>query len=117
MKSLKLLICGGRNFDNFSMLSSAIKQIQAVYTIDIIIEGGAPGADTLAKVWAKHNGIHFAEVPALWDNYKRRAGGLRNSAMLILKPNYCLAMPGGPGTRDMIRKCIDANIVVWSPYR
>lgn len=110
---LILLVCGGRDYENYVALSNAIILLPQP---SIIIEGGALGADRLARRWAIEHGVHYATVPALWDYYKKGAGPRRNSAMLILNPNYCLAMPGGTGTHDMKQKCIENNITVWAPY-
>jgi len=109
-----LLICGGRFFNDYEALCAAMRELP--FVPEIIIEGGAKGADSLARSWASSNGVHWAEVPALWTNYYKAAGGLRNSAMLLLKPDYCLAMPGNSGTADMVAKCKDNNITVWGPY-
>lgn len=110
---LILLVCGGRKFVNYDMLHNAIIKLPCP---NIIIQGGCDGADNLAKIWAHKNGVHCAQVDALWPIYKKKAGPIRNSAMLLLKPNYCLAMPGNNGTRDMVRKCLEINIPVWKPY-
>ena len=64
----------------------------------------APGADRLARRWAEKRGIHFAEVPALWDFYGRQAAGpLRNVAMAFLMPDLVVAFPGGSGTASMVQ--------------
>jgi len=110
-----LLVCGGRFFNDYEALCAAMRLLP--FSPEIIIEGGAKGADSLARGWATENGVHYAEVPALWTNFNKAAGGLRNSAMLLLKPNYCLAMPGNSGTRDMINKCLENNVTVWEPYK
>ena len=110
-----LLVCGGRGFNDYEKLAEAMRLLP--FTPSIIIEGGARGADSLARGWAVENGVHYAEVPALWDSFSKAAGGLRNSAMLLLRPGYCLAMPGGSGTRNMINRCINENITVWEPYK
>lgn len=109
-----LLICGGRTFNDLQALNNAIIALPFVPTM--IIEGGATGADTLAKLWAVENKIHFAEVPALWEAFGKRAGTLRNVAMTILKPDYCLAMPGGSGTAHMVKTCKGLKITTWEPY-
>lgn len=110
----KLLVCGGRDFTDYSKLELALKNLP--FTPAIIIEGGYRGADTLAKQWAIYNSIHYAEVPALWEAFGGRAGPLRNYAMYLLNPEYCLAMPGGKGTQDMVNLCTTNNIPVWRPY-
>ena len=109
-----LLICGGREFNDFPALCRAMELIPKPL---MIIHGDARGADTLAKQWAILNGVHYAAVPALWDYYNNRAGSLRNFAMTLLQPTRCLALPGGSGTADMIRECNKANIPVWEPYQ
>lgn len=112
---MRTLICGGRDFDNYGFLCEAMARLPFVPSI--VIEGGARGADSLAKRWAIEHHIHFAEVPALWDNFGKGAGGRRNSAMLILQPEYCIAFPGGSGTKDMVEKCISLNIPTWGIHR
>lgn len=105
-----VLICGGRDFNDYQKLEEAMKLLP--FCPSMIIQGGARGADNLGKQWAINNDTHYAEVPALWNSLGKKAGNLRNKAMLILKPNYCIALPGGFGTRDMVHRCIKANITV-----
>jgi SLOG family YspA-like protein len=70
----------------------------------ILIEGGARGADRIAREEARALGIHVATVPALWDHHGRSAGHRRNEAMARLQPDFLFAYPlGGPGTASMIR--------------
>ena len=105
-----LLVCGGRDFKNYKALSNAIKNFSI--TPNMIIQGGANGADNLAKKYAFENNIHCAEVPALWHKRGPNAGPQRNEAMLLLRPDYCLAMPGGRGTNNMVNQCKSKNIPV-----
>lgn len=109
-----LLICGGRRFFDYKMLCDAIEALP--FSPTLVVEGGATGADSLGKAWAIQNNVHYAEVPALWNSRNKKAGFDRNSAMLLLKPECCLAMPGGNGTADMVRKCREAGVPVWEPY-
>ena len=67
----------------------------------------------MGRQWAVANGVHYAEVPALWDRYGNKAGTLRNTAMLLLTPEYCIAMPGNTGTANMVRQCKKMGIPVW----
>ncbi len=112
---MKLLVCGGRDYDNYNAFLSAMDQLP--FRPSIIIEGGAKGADRMGRRWAIQNGVHYATVPALWAVYDNAAGPKRNSAMLILNPDYCLAMPGGTGTADMVKQCQRFGVVVWEPYK
>lgn len=108
---MNALICGGRDFSDYGMVHTMLSQLP--FDIDIIIQGGAKGADALAKRYAKSESIHCAEVPALWDDYGKNAGWMRNEAMLLLKVDYCVAFPGGKGTTDMVNKCKAKGIPVW----
>lgn len=106
-----LLVCGGRDFNNYDLLNNVLSQLEN--DIQIIINGGARGADRMADNWAKSRGIHSATVSALWDYYNKAAGPKRNSAMLLLKPTHCVAFPGGRGTGDMINQCKQQGVPVW----
>jgi len=110
-----VLVCGGRDY--FGDIDEAMNLLHSQFPIELVIHGDAKGADRRGGMWAKNKGIHYAAVPALWDILGRKeAGPKRNSAMLLLKPQYCVAFPGGSGTADMIQKCEAVGIPVWRPY-
>lgn len=109
-----LLVTGGRDFRDFKAFNYAMRELPTPPTL--VIQGGAKGADNLAKLWCAQNAVHCAEVKALWDHFQRAAGSKRNNIMLLLQPEYCLAMPGGNGTADMKRRAQAAGIPVWAPY-
>ena len=113
---MKVLVCGGRNFTDTYLVEQAMSQLPVKPTV--VIHGEAKGADTLGKRWAMYNGIFAVGIPALWDAHGNRgAGPKRNQAMIdIMRPDYCVAFPGGGGTRDMIDRCKSAGIPTWEPY-
>lgn len=113
---MRVLICGGRDFTDTHMMDSAMELLP--FTPSIVIHGEAIGADSLGKRWAMYNGIFAVGIPALWGAHGNRAAGpKRNQAMIdIMKPDYCIAFPGGNGTKDMISRCRSAGIIVWEPY-
>lgn len=108
----RLLVCGGRDYSNAKNVHAVLDRVHAKHPELIVIAGGAPGADTWAVHWAEVRGVHYAEVPAHWDTYKKKAGYLRNAAMLALQPQACVAFPGGPGTAMMVKLCREAGIPV-----
>lgn len=114
MTPFRVLVCGGRNWHDLAATRSALDQLPHRPTI--VIHGGARGADQLAGNWAVENGIHMARVDALWNEYGKSAGMRRNIVMLELRPDYCVAFPGGNGTADMVGLCMRENIPVWEPY-
>lgn len=113
----RVLVCGGRNYCDREAIATALTAFhRQTMPIGILIHGNAQGADRLAGQWAQGQGIHTAAVSALWEVYSRAAGHRRNEAMRWLFPDYCIAFPGGNGTANMTRQCIDAGIPVWEPY-
>lgn len=110
---MRVLVCGGRNFNDRNAVYSALNEISAKKRIHEIISGMAPGADTLALDWANENMIQSHRFPADWKGHGRAAGPLRNQKMLDEgKPHFVLAFPGGRGTADMIRKAKLAGVPV-----
>ena len=98
---------------DYASLSSELDQLAS--QPDLIIQGGAMGADRLTRRCAEHNGIAFHEKLAFWHIHGKRAGPLRNAKMLRLCPDICVAFPGGRGTADMVRRCFVAGIPVLGP--
>jgi predicted Rossmann fold nucleotide-binding protein DprA/Smf involved in DNA uptake len=77
---MKVLICGSRNITDPALVSQAVSQ--SGITPTHIISGGARGVDRLAGEYAVSQGIGFTEYPADWDKYGKRAGFIRNYAMV-----------------------------------
>lgn len=107
-----LLVCGGRNYTDQAKVEAVLTDLQHVHTIDVLIEGGAAGADTLAFHWADSRGIPVATVKPQWHKHGKAAGMRRNYAMLKLKPDLVVAFPGGKGTANMVHLANKNNIRV-----
>lgn len=107
---MKLLICGGRDFNDRKLFRETMEGLPYP-VITAVIHGGARGADTLADLWGKKYGVPVIRMDALWEAYGKKAGGMRNQAMLdLLQPDAVLAFPGGNGTADMVRRAEKAGI-------
>ena len=76
---MKVIIAGGRDFDNYEMLSNTMKNLNII--VSEVVCGGANGADLLGKEWAERNGIPVKMFPADWDQYGKSAGFIRNHEM------------------------------------
>jgi hypothetical protein len=64
-------------------------------------------------VWCTGTGTPQRKRPADWDAYGNNAGFHRNTQMVEEEGiQLLLAFPGANGTRDMINKCLAANIPV-----
>ena len=111
---MRVLVYGGRDFDDWRLLDHALSQVHAAWPISCVIQGEAKGADFLGRVWAKYVGIPFESYPADWKTHGRAAGHIRNQQMLDQgSPQYAVGFPGGAGTADMTRRLHDAGVRVW----
>lgn len=105
----RVLVCGGRDYDNWEIAQRVLDKIAP----DVIIEGGARGADFLAYRYARERRIEHIEAAANWDRYGKSAGHIRNQQMLdYFKPDLVVAFPGGDGTKGMINRALRAGVPV-----
>lgn len=117
MTAVRLLVCGGRTYNDLTSAHAALNLFASTNKVELVIQGGAKGADKLGKIWAHMQGLPCIEIDAAWGYYGKRAGHIRNAWMLdIATPNYCIAFPGGFGTADMVKACKAADVTVWQPY-
>lgn len=107
-----VLVCGGRNYRNALRVMRKLTELHQTEPINLIIQGGARGADFLASHWAEANEIPCLRVPAKWSVFGKQAGHLRNRAMLEYKPDLVVAFPGGAGTRNMIETAQNCGVEV-----
>lgn len=108
-KQVRLLICGGRDYKNATLVWKKLDELKP----DVIINGGAKGADNLAKQWAETNGVACLTCYPAWSKFNDAAGPIRNQWMLdYAYPTKVLAFPGGKGTKNMIKLAKDANLEV-----
>jgi predicted Rossmann-fold nucleotide-binding protein len=116
---MKILICGGRDYQDRDSFWTAMNEISEELDFDgrqpiTIIEGGARGADTLAREYAEECGWELEEYKADWNTYGKRAGYVRNTEMLEKgKPDLVVAFPGGKGTKMMTELAMKADIPTW----
>lgn len=109
---MRVLVCGGRTFNDALTLGSWLGGIHKKQGISVLIEGGAPGADFMARKFAEWAGIPVETYPADWSLGKA-AGPIRNLQMLEEgRPDLVVAFEGGAGTRNMIKQARRAGIEV-----
>ena len=114
---LRALVCGGREFSARSLLWRVMDEAHATDPIGVLIQGGAPGADHLAAMWAVEHGITVETFLADWS-VGRSAGPIRNQRMIDEgRPDMAFAFPGSRGTADMVRRLKDAAIPVFEVPR
>ena len=111
---MRVLVCGGRDFDDALTLGSWLGGIHNNNgPITLLIEGGARGADYMARRFAEWQGIPVKTFPADWERHGKAAGPIRNKQMLDEgKPDLVVAFPGGRGTANMIEQATAAGVRV-----
>jgi len=113
---MRVLVCGGRNFAAVDVVHDVLDRIHCSRRIDVIIQGGALGADLLSRHWAEthpsHN-ISILEFKPDWRTHGKSAGPMRNQRMIDQgTPDLVVAFPGRHGTADMIQRSERAGIPV-----
>lgn len=112
---MRLLVCGGRDFHNHVEMDRFLRMVHEKRGIDVLINGGATGADAMAAAWAERWGIPVETYKADWSLGKK-AGPMRNRCMLVEgKPDGVAAFFGGKGTADMVKAAREAGIPVAFP--
>lgn len=119
---MKVLVCGGRTYENDGILNLTLDAIHAALGIDLIVHGDAGkfyeapissevcgfwvGADKMAAQWARQHNVPEKFYKPDWGKYGKKGGPIRNQQMLDENPDIALvvAFPGGRGTADMVKR-------------
>lgn len=75
---MKLAIIGSRSFNDYKLMCIEADRLKP----DTIISGGAAGADTLAKRYAKERNLPIIEHVPNYQKYGRRAPLERNKLII-----------------------------------
>src|SRR5688500_6746788 len=102
------VVTGGRTYSDYDAVNDALESVGEC----VIVQGGAAGADRLARDYAVEACMPLFTVPARWADGKR-AGPVRNRLMLLYAQKLghalecdviVLAFPGGRGTMDCLKQ-------------
>lgn len=126
-----VVVVGGRNFGRVpsdlvdgvhraicraqlerEMLSSELDTLHAERGITKVIRPGQIGASYFAGRWAQERGVPEQVVSLDIKTHRRRASLICNSQMLEQRPDVVLAVQGGKGTDNMVRRARLAGIEV-----
>lgn len=102
---MKVIIAGGRDFDDGKLLQDALGDVDSEWGITEIVSGCARGADRMGEYWALQNGIPVREFPADWRTHGRSAGYIRNRQMADYADGLVAFWDGkSRGTANMIEQ-------------
>jgi hypothetical protein len=92
----RVLVCGGRNYQDWHAVADTLRRLHERLPICLIIHGCDPGAATLATRWALSAGVPTSGFDADFQSHGPAAERLRNERMLVeSKPDLVVAFPGG----------------------
>ena len=113
---MKVIIAGGRDFDNVYKLHKAMQQMFGPFPEDYVTEvvsGGARGADTIGEHWAKSYERIIKKFVPDWNKHGRSAGMIRNAEMAKYADMLVAFWDGeSKGTKHMIDIAIKSGIEV-----
>lgn len=89
------------------------KFVQEYGLPDLVVSGGAKGADTMGESWARLMKIPMQIFKPEWNLYGKSAG-IRRNTDIINACTHVVAFPNdsGKGTQDSIRKAIEQQKTV-----
>lgn len=115
------VVTGSRHWTDKAALVEILDELKPV----MVIQGGAEGADIMAREWADVTGTPCVEVPALWRGHGKAAGPKRNVLMLRVAQVLAAArnmdveviacpLPDSVGTKHMMDLAVDQGLVVYT---
>lgn len=100
-------VTGGRDYSDREHVFSVLDKLHQEHRFEVLVHGGAKGADALAAEWCNQAGVFqciFPVTPALWSRIGKRAGPLRSHIMqVVTRPTLLVAFPGGEGTAGAVK--------------
>ena len=116
MEEFRVIIAGGRQFNDYALLSAKCDGILSQKRIThkiIIISGTARGADTLGEQYARERGYTLRQFPADWNQFRKSAGYLRNCQMADNADALIAFWDGeSSGTKNMVEIARERNLAV-----
>jgi hypothetical protein len=110
---MKIIVAGGRDLKVTDSRVGYVADMLQAYGAEAVLSGGAPGGDEIGEKAAGKLALPVQKYPADWIRFGKAAGPIRNE-MMSQDGNLLIALPGGTGTADMIRrmKRKEKNIIV-----
>ena len=110
---MKVIIAGGRDFNDYDTLKMYCDLILANQKDIEIVSGTANGADKLGERYAKEKGLPVKQFPADWDKWGKAAGHMRNGQMAVYADALIAFWDGeSRGTGGMIKLAQAAKLKV-----
>lgn len=101
---MRIGVIGSRGFNDYELVCKELNPL--INEVEMIVSGGAKGADTLGEKWANENNIQTLIFKPDWNRWGKRAGFIRNTD-IVANSDYVIAFWDGasPGTLSSIKLC------------
>lgn len=110
---MKVIIAGGRDFNDYDLLKSKCDYYLANKTGIEIVSGCASGADRLGERYATERGFLVKPFPAQWKTLGKRAGPVRNELMALYADALIAFWDGkSAGTKNMIEEAEKEGLLI-----
>lgn len=117
-----LLIAGSRTFDDRETFNRVTEEIiDGDEKFTVIVEGGAAGADMMAREYAETHGMKVEEFRPDWKQFGRAAGPKRNDLMVkFIKERNGVALYFWDGESKGTKQCIESArrkgvpVTIWN---
>ena len=114
---IKVIIAGGRNFDDFNRLCQVCDEFLQDQNKVEIVSGAYKGADLLGERYAAERNYPIKQFPADWKRYGKSAGLKRNTEMAAYADMLIAFWDGeSKGTKHMIDLAKQAGLTVRVIY-
>lgn len=112
----RVAVTGSRSFADAAHVTKVLDLVLREHGPFTLVEGGATGADSLARQWAEYTSkitwVYIDPFPADWARHGKAAGPIRNQEMIDSGLDLLVAFPGGRGTADMVRRAKKARVPI-----
>ncbi|MHB1107240.1 MAG: DUF2493 domain-containing protein [Lutibacter sp.] len=110
---IKVIIAGGRNFDDFNRLCQVCDEFLQDQNNIEIVSGAYKGADLLGERYAAERNYPIKQFSADWKRYGKSAGLKRNIEMAAYADALIAFWDGeSKGTKNMIALATQAGLNV-----
>ncbi len=114
---MKVIIAGGRDFDDYDMLCQRVDRILSRQTEIEIVSGAAKGADKLGERYAEERGYNITRFIADWNRYGKRGGYIRNEDMANYADALILFWDGmSKGSKHMLEIASEYDLKIRVIY-
>lgn len=118
MQGGALAIVGSRNFSDEALFQKGIQEsIRRWGMPEMVVTGGAAGADTMGVDWACEHNLALAVFEPEWKVHGKAAGPMRNR-LIVDHCTHVLAFPSRSGrgtqnTMELAKKAGKPLLVYW----